>query len=81
MRMPGLSMAHVEATYLAWIDARGLPGLAESGAGTPSQFFESHGVGLSDGADFGAPGWLRLNFACGLPTLDEALKRMQRALA
>ena len=22
--MPGLSMAHVEATYLAWIDARGL---------------------------------------------------------
>jgi cystathionine beta-lyase len=79
--MPGLSMAHVEATYLAWIDARGLSGLAESGAGTPSQFFESHGVGLSDGADFGAPGWLRLNFACGLPTLDEALKRMQRALA
>lgn len=76
--MPGLSMTHVEATYLAWIDARGL---AEFGVGSPCQFFETHGVGLSDGSDFGAPGWLRLNFGCGLPTLNEALSRMQLALS
>ena len=50
-QMPGLSMTHVEATYLAWIDARGL------GVANPAQFFEEAGVGLSNGADFGLPGW------------------------
>ncbi len=74
--LPGLSMTHVEATYLAWIDAR------RSGQGpqnTPESLvrhFEAHGLGLSDGADFGSPGWLRLNFACPPSVLDEALKRL-----
>lgn len=73
--MPRVAMTHVEATYLAWIDVRGL-GLKNAHA-----HFEAFGVGLSEGADFGAPGWLRLNFGCALPTLDEALARMQRAVA
>ncbi|HSG24252.1 MAG TPA: PatB family C-S lyase [Azonexus sp.] len=64
-----LKMSHVEATYLAWIDVRQL-GLAH-----PAAHFEAHGLGLSDGADFGAPGWLRLNFGCPRRTLDEALQR------
>ena len=38
------------------------------------------GVGLSDGADFGLPGYLRLNFGCPQSLLAEALERMQRAL-
>ncbi len=73
--MPGLSMAHVEATYLAWIDAR------ETGILDPARFFEEAGVGLSDGADFGAPGFVRLNFGCSRSLLVEALGRMRRALA
>lgn len=72
-RMPGLSMTHVEATYLAWIDARGL-GVAE-----PARFFEDAGVGLSDGAAFGLPGWVRLNFGCPRATLESALARMLTA--
>lgn len=43
-------MTRVEATYLAWIDARGL------GVANPAQFFEEAGVGLSNGADFGGLG-------------------------
>jgi cystathionine beta-lyase len=70
-----LKMNFVEATYLAWIDAREL-GLAD-----PAAHFEAHGLGLSDGADFGAPGWLRLNFGCPRSTLDEALRRLERACA
>jgi cystathionine beta-lyase len=66
----GLSMRHVEATYLAWIDARGL------GVAHPARYFEEAGVGLSDGADFGAPGWVRLNFGCPRGTLESALQRM-----
>lgn len=71
--IPGLAMTPVEATYLAWIDARGL-GLAD-----PTRFFEEAGVGLSDGADFGAPGWARLNFGCPRATLELALQRMSAA--
>jgi len=66
-------MAPVEATYLAWIDVRGL-GLAD-----PAAHFEAHGLGLSDGSDFGAPGWLRLNFGCPRTTLDAALERFSAA--
>jgi cystathionine beta-lyase len=72
--MPGLAMAHVEATYLAWIDARA------TGIADPAAFFEEAGVGLSDGADFGAPGFVRLNFGCSRTLLGEALRRMRTAL-
>ncbi|MDA8165324.1 MAG: PatB family C-S lyase [Desulfobacteraceae bacterium] len=73
--MPGLAVNRVEATYLAWIDARGA-GLAD-----PAAFFEAAGVGLSDGRDFGGPGFVRLNFGCPRAVLDEALSRMARGLA
>ena len=72
--MPGLAMTHVEATYLAWIDARAL------GVDDPASFFEQAGVGLSRGDDFGLPGWVRLNFACPRATLDAALARMHNAV-
>ncbi|UCV15066.1 MalY/PatB family protein [Quatrionicoccus australiensis] len=71
--LPGAKMSHVEATYLAWIDVRELR-LAK-----PAAHFEAHGLGLSDGADFGAPGWLRLNFGCTRATLDAALCRFSKA--
>ena len=72
--MPGLSMNHVEATYLAWIDARNL------GVSGAYAFFEQAGVGLSDGTDFGAPGFVRLNFGCPRSTLELALDRMAAAM-
>jgi cystathionine beta-lyase len=72
--IPGLRTWHAEATYLAWIDARGL------GVDNPLRFFEDAGVGLYDGALFGAPGFLRLNFACPSTMLAEALGRMSRAV-
>lgn len=69
----GLAMAPVEATYLAWIDVRAL------GLSDPAGHFESHGLCLSDGRDFGAPGWVRLNFGCARSTLDQALLRLRLA--
>lgn len=68
-----VKMSPVEATYLAWIDVRQLD-LAQ-----PAAHFEAHGLGLSDGGDFGAPGWLRLNFGCTRTTLDKALQRFTHA--
>lgn len=73
----GLPHTFPAATYLVWIDARAL---VES-VGNPSQWLEQHGVGLSDGADFGAPGFLRLNFGTAPSLLEKALARMEVALA
>ncbi|HEX5093291.1 MAG TPA: PatB family C-S lyase [Burkholderiales bacterium] len=72
---PGLEMAHVEATYLAWIDARGL------GAPDPQARFLEHGVALSPGAQFGAPGYVRLNFGTQRARLESALARMASAVS
>ena len=72
--MPGLRTWHVEATYLAWIDARALP------MENVMAFFEDAGVGLYDGSLFDAPGFLRLNFACPRTLLAQALDRMQTAI-
>jgi cystathionine beta-lyase len=46
----------------------------------PQRFFEEAGVGLSDGADFGSPGFLRLNLGCARALLEQALDRMERAV-
>ena len=72
--MPYLKLHHIEATYLAWIDASTLP------VANPFAFFEQAGVGLSSGAEFGHPKFVRLNFACCSEILDEALRRMRRAI-
>ncbi|MBK8335458.1 MAG: putative C-S lyase [Sterolibacteriaceae bacterium] len=68
--IPGLSTWPVEATCLAWIDARPLA------LRDPVRFFEDAGVGLSNGADFGAPGYVRLNFGCARSVLELALRRI-----
>jgi cysteine-S-conjugate beta-lyase len=77
--MPGLTMAPVEATYLAWIDA------SAAKIDWPYRFFEQAGVGLSDGSDFGSDDayrqFVRLNFACPRAILDRALERMAQALS
>ena len=73
--LPPLSMTPVEGTYLAWIDARALP------VDNAQRFFEEHGVGLNDGADYGWPGFVRLNLACDKDLLDKALSRMAAAVA
>lgn len=72
--IPELRIAPTEATYLAWIDARGLS------VENPQRFFEHAGVGLSDGADFGGPGFVRLNFGCRRALLTEALQRLVTAV-
>jgi cysteine-S-conjugate beta-lyase len=70
----GLEMAQVEATYLAWIDARQL------NRSHPAKWFEQAGVGLSDGRQFDGNGFMRLNFGCPRPLLHKALDRMSNAV-
>jgi cystathionine beta-lyase len=75
--LPGFEMLPVEATYLAWIDVREFA--AEQGIANPARWLEQYGLGLSDGADFGAPGFVRLNFGTRRALLEEALERLRQA--
>ena len=70
----GARMTAVQGTYLAWIDVR------ELGLDNPGKYFERHGLGLSDGAAFGGPGFVRFNFACSRALLERGLKRYRRAM-
>jgi cystathionine beta-lyase len=68
-----LPMAHVEATYLAWIDCSGL------GVADPHAHFLERGVALSPGAQFGDPRFVRLNFGTQRARLEQALSRIRGA--
>jgi cystathionine beta-lyase len=71
--MPRIQLFPLEATYLAWMDVRAL------GQSDPVAFFESFGVGLSDGAAFGSPGYVRFNFGTTEENVQRALDRMVTA--
>jgi putative C-S lyase len=72
--LPGLSVAHVEATYLAWIDCSAL------GVGNAHEHFLENGVALSPGAQFGDSRFVRLNFGTQRSLLLQALGRMSAAI-
>ena len=69
-----LPIAHVEATYLAWIDCSSL------GVENPFELFLENGVALSPGAQFGEPRFVRLNFGTQRKLLEKALQRMGAAI-
>jgi cystathionine beta-lyase len=75
--VPGITVWRPEATYLTWIDVRALS--VNGNVADPVAFFEAAGVSLSNGVDFGAPGFVRLNFGCPRATLERALERMVAA--
>lgn len=74
-RMAPLVATHIEATYLAWIDCRRLAGA------DAQELFLRHGVALSPGTQFGAPGFVRLNFGTQRQRLEQALERMRGAVS
>ncbi|WP_189444039.1 MalY/PatB family protein, partial [Salinicola rhizosphaerae] len=58
---PGVSLSAPEATYLAWLDFR----QSELADAPQQRLLKEARVALSDGTDFGWPGFVRLNF--GMP--------------
>lgn len=71
----GLQMNSPEATYLGWINSRGL------NVADPALYFEKQGLGFSSGRDFGDNGYVRFNFACTRDLLNEAIRRLKVAAA
>ncbi|MFE0175963.1 MalY/PatB family protein [Streptomyces sp. NPDC059002] len=77
-RLPAVRHRPGQATYLAWLDCRGL-GLGDDPAAV---FLERGRVALSRGADFGpgGAGFVRLNLATSPEILTEAVRRMASAV-
>ena len=78
-RVPAIPPVPPEGTYLVWLDCRGLG----MDPGAMDRFFLEAGVGLMSGSDFGpgGEGFMRINVACPRRLLEEALGRMERAVA
>ena len=74
--MPGVVLRQrPQASFLAWFDITAL-GFEDAHAE-----FEKGGIGFSNGADFGGPGHVRLNFGCPRERLREILRRMKAVVA
>lgn len=77
--LPAVKMNPVEGTYLAWLDCQ----KAFPPDTSPYQFFLEHSrVAFNDGTSFGkgGQGFVRLNFGCPRPMLEQAVERMKIAL-
>jgi len=73
-RLKGIEIIEPEGTYFLWIDFR------KTGREHPVEDLLSRGLELSDGADFGKKGFLRMNFASPRSVLREACKIIQALL-
>tara|TARA_B000000477_G_scaffold16086_1_gene13663 strand:- start:1123 stop:2256 length:1134 start_codon:yes stop_codon:yes gene_type:complete len=63
-----------KGTYLLWFK------VLNAKSEKLQEHFEKFGVGLSDGKDFGKPGWMRLNFGTNYELLKQAMPRIHKAL-
>jgi aspartate aminotransferase len=81
--LPGVSCLPGAGTFYAFADvSKAMAGL---GCATDGEFAElvlnEGGVAVVPGSGFGAPGHMRISFACSLQTLEKAVERIGRVLA
>ncbi len=77
--LPAVKVLQLEATYLAWLDIRQL---ALTSAEAWKKLLDEGRLMLSCGTEYGAvagEGYLRMNLACPIETLEEALRRLRKA--
>jgi aspartate aminotransferase len=82
-RLPGISCLPGAGTFYAFADVS--KAMAALGCATDGDFAElllnEGGVAVVPGSGFGAPGHMRISFACSLQTLEKAIDRIARVLA
>jgi aspartate aminotransferase len=85
--MPGVRIGDIPATFYAFPDVSGLMGrkagnhVIESSEGLCDWLLDQHGVATVPGNAFGAPGSIRLSFACSEADIEKAMSRMQKAVS
>jgi aspartate aminotransferase len=81
--IPGISCLPGAGTFYAFADvSRAMAGLGCRDDGEFAEILLNEGgVAVVPGSGFGAPGHVRLSFACSMQTLESALDRIARVLA
>jgi aspartate aminotransferase len=81
--LPGVSCVPGAGTFYAFADvSRAMAALACRDDGEFTELLLNQGgVAVVPGGGFGAPGHIRLSFACSMQTLEKALERMRRVLS
>jgi aspartate aminotransferase len=81
--IPGISCRPGAGTFYAFADVHGA--MRSLGVKDDTAFAEyllaEAGVAVVPGSGFGAPDHMRISFACSMETLEDALGRIERALA
>jgi aspartate aminotransferase len=81
--LPGVSCLPGAGTFYAFADVS--KAMASLGCSSDNEFAElllnEGGVAVVPGSGFGAPGHMRISFACSLQTLEKAIERIARVLA
>jgi len=81
--LPGVSCVGGAGTFYAFADVS--KAMAALGCRDDGEFAEvlltRGGVAVVPGGGFGAPGHIRLSFACSMQTLEQALERMRQVIA
>jgi aspartate aminotransferase len=81
--LPGVSCLPAAGTFYAFADVS--KAMAMLGCNNDGEFAElllnEGGVAVVPGSGFGAPGHMRISFACSLQTLEKAMERIARVLA
>ncbi len=80
--IPGISCLPGAGTFYAFADVTGamrMVGIKDDNAFAEYLLVEA-GVAVVPGSGFGAPGHMRLSFACSMETLEDALGRIARVL-
>jgi aspartate aminotransferase len=80
--LPGISCLPGAGTFYAFADAT--KAISAQGCRDDGEFAElllnEGGVAVVPGGGFGAPGHIRLSFACSMQTLEKAIERMRKVL-
>ncbi|MGE5677067.1 MAG: MalY/PatB family protein [Pseudomonadota bacterium] len=78
-KLPRIKVSRPEGTYLVWLDCRDL-GMKQKEL--VNFLIHKANVGLNDGTAFGddGEGFMRMNIACTRSTLEEGLKRIEKAV-
>jgi aspartate aminotransferase len=80
--LPGVSCQPASGAFYAFADVRGAMqnlGIRDDNA-FAEHLINQAGVAVVPGSGFGAPGHMRLSFACSMQTLEKAVERMRSVL-
>lgn len=81
-RIPGFECGEPEGAFYAFVDVRRLLGERfKSSADVAEHLLKEANVVVTDGAGFGAEGFLRISYAASMDTLRKAVERIEASLA